>query len=162
MNDEKARPQNGPAISERVARGLGWFSIGLGLAELVAPGKLAQALGLEGKETLLRGYGVRELGAGALALRGSEAAAMWSRAGGDLVDLGTLALGYRDGTEEQRRNAAIAIAAVAGITLVDVLTAVSLSRGTSHAYSPGVRVDHGEPAAPVLADVPGEPALEPA
>ena len=32
---------------DRVSRGLGWFSIALGAAELAAPGKLASALGME-------------------------------------------------------------------------------------------------------------------
>ena len=122
-----ANPSKSMTTSDRVARGLGWFSLGLGLAEIVAPGGLAKALGLEGKERLLQAYGAREIGAGMWALSDTPAPAIWSRVGGDLVDLGTLMLGYRDGDEEQRRNAAIAIAAVAGITVVDLVTAISLN-----------------------------------
>lgn len=114
--------------SQRMARNLGWFSIGLGFAEIIAPGRLANALGLEGKENLLRGYGVREIGAGVWALSDTPGPAMWSRFAGDLLDLGTLAVGYRDGDEEQRKYAGFAIAAVAGITLVDLLTAATLTR----------------------------------
>lgn len=111
----------------RVARGLGWFSLGLGLAELVAPGKLGRALGLGGKEALLRFYGAREIGAGLGALSAAPAPAIWARFAGDLVDLATIAAGLREADETQRRNAFIALAAVGGITLVDLVTALSLS-----------------------------------
>ena len=118
------------AMTDRLARGLGWFSIGLGIAELAAPGVLARAVGLEGKENLLRAYGAREIGAGvgALTLADPEPA-MWSRFGGDLLDLGTLAVGVRDGDAEQRRAAGVAIAAVAAVTIVDLLVAAGLNSG---------------------------------
>src|SRR5687768_12878841 len=125
------RPDRSFTITDRVARNLGWFSIGLGLAELIAPGKMARSLGLEGKENLLRGYGAREIGAGMWALTDTPAPAIWSRVAGDLLDLGTLAVGYRNGDDEQRRNAAMAIVAVAGITVVDLVTASNLTRMTS-------------------------------
>ena len=127
------RPDRSLTATDRVARGLGWFSIGLGLAEIIAPGKLGKALGLEGKEALLRAYGGREIGAGMWALTDTPTPAIWGRVAGDLVDLGTLALGIRDGDDEQRRNAWIAIAAVAGITMVDLLTALSLNAERSEA-----------------------------
>lgn len=122
-----SRPDRSLTATDRVARGLGWFSIGLGLAELIAPGKLSRALGLEGRERLLQAYGGREIGAGIWALSDTPAPAIWGRVAGDIVDLATLAAGLRDGDEEQRRNAWIALAAVAGITAVDILTAASLT-----------------------------------
>ena len=97
-----SRPDRSLTTSDRVARGLGWFSLALGLTELVAPGKLGKALGLEGKETLLRAYGGREIGAGVWALSDTPAPAIWARVAGDLVDLGTLAYGLREADEEQR------------------------------------------------------------
>ena len=36
--------------ADRAGRALGWFSIGLGLTELIAPGVLTRALGMRGKE----------------------------------------------------------------------------------------------------------------
>jgi hypothetical protein len=122
-----SRPDRSLTLTDRAARGLGWFSIGLGLVELVAPGRLGRALGLEGRERLLQAYGGREIGAGIWALSDTPAPAIWSRVAGDLVDLATLAAGLREGDEEQRRNAWIAFAAVAGITAVDILTAASLT-----------------------------------
>lgn len=122
-----SRPDRSLTATDRVARGLGWFSIALGITELVAPGKLARALGLEGHERLLRAYGGREIGAGIWALSDTPAPAIWGRVAGDVVDLATLAAGLRGADEEQKRNAWIALAAVAGIALVDSLTAASLT-----------------------------------
>lgn len=122
-----SRPDRSLTTTDRVARGLGWFSLALGAAEIVAPGKLARALGIEGRERLLQAYGGREIGAGIWALSDTPAPAIWSRVAGDLVDLATLAAGVREGGEEQRRNAWIGLAVVAGITAVDILTAASLT-----------------------------------
>src|SRR6476661_10771639 len=72
--------------AERLARGLGWFSIGLGLTELLAPGAVARLAGGHGKHTgLLRLYGLRELASGAMIFsKGRKpAAAVWSRVAGD-------------------------------------------------------------------------------
>lgn len=134
-------PKRSLTTADRVARGLGWFSIGLGLVELVAPGKMARVLGLEGNETLLRAYGGREVGAGMWALSTNPAPAIWSRVAGDIVDLGTLTAGLRDGDEEQQRNAKIAAAAVAGFLVIDLVTAIALtseqseSKGEQRDYS---------------------------
>jgi hypothetical protein len=112
-------PERSLTTADRLARGLGWFSLGLGLVELVAPGKLARTLGLEGKEGLVRALSV------------DAAPAIWSRVAGDLVDLGTLAVGMRKGDDEQRRYAGYAIAAVVGVTVVDLLVASTLTRQRS-------------------------------
>ena len=136
-----SNPERSMTTADRLARGLGWFSIGLGVAELVAPGKLTRALGLEGRENLVRAFGAREIGAGVGALSTEPRPAMWSRVGGDLLDLGTLAVGFRNGDAEQRRNAAIAITAVLGVTLADIYTASTLTgerkkdRGETRDYS---------------------------
>ena len=36
--------------ADRMAKALGWFSIGLGLTELIAAERITRALGMEGKE----------------------------------------------------------------------------------------------------------------
>jgi hypothetical protein len=146
-----ANPERSLTAADRIARGLGWFSIGLGLAEIVAPGKLARALGLEGKENLVRAFGAREIGAGVGALSTEPRPALWSRVGGDLLDLGTLAVGFRNGDSEQRRNAALAITAVLGVTLADLYTASALTgqrkqdRGETRDYSDRSGFPRGAP-----------------
>jgi len=113
--------------AEQNARGLGWFSLGLGATELVAPGRLARWLGLQGKKGLIRFYGAREVAAGIGAFTANPAPAMMARAAGDFVDLGTLALGLRSEERGARRNVAAAMVAVAGVTLVDIWAAAQLS-----------------------------------
>lgn len=111
------------SAGDALVRGIGLFSIGLGVAELVAPGKIAKTFGLEGKENLLRAYGVREIGSGIGTLSTDPTPALWSRVGGDALDLATLAFGAKGSDDRTKKNAMIGIAAVAGITALDALAA---------------------------------------
>ena len=105
---------------ERLAKGMGWFSIGLGLAELLASRQLCRALGMEGRETLVQSYGARELATGVAILMSHDPTPwMWGRVGGDALDLATLASGF-GGDNPQRTNLAIATVAVAGATVLDI------------------------------------------
>lgn len=105
--------------ADRLARGLGWFSIALGLTELVAGRRLARALGLRDKTGLIRGYGARELASAIPTLSVDKSIGLVARIGGDVLDLGTLATALRPGNPK-RRNAVVATAMVAGITLLDI------------------------------------------
>ncbi len=95
------------------------FSVGLGLGELLATRRLTTALGMDGSEGLVRVYGGREIGAGMLTLAAPQAG-IASRIAGDALDIATLMppLGHRN---PKRGNAAIAFAAVLGVTALDVL-----------------------------------------
>jgi hypothetical protein len=119
--------------TDRAARLLGWFSLGLGFAELIAPGKITQAIGLEGKEGLVRAYGAREIAAGMTSLAVEADVGIWSRVAGDLLDIGTIAYAMQEADERQKRNAGIALAAVVGIALIDAFVASRLSRQRSRA-----------------------------
>jgi len=113
--------------AQATARGLGWFSIGLGILELVAPRKLARGLGLNGKEDIIAAYGMREIATGVGILASKDPTPwIWGRVGGDALDLGTLALGVED-SNPRKSNLALAFAAVAGVTILDLVTAQSLS-----------------------------------
>lgn len=122
------RRSEAPSMAGHVARGLGWFSIGLGLAEIAAPQSLSRALGMEGRETLLRAYGLREIVNGAAILIADDPGpAVWARVAGDGLDIASLIPGLTE-DNPKRGNVALALAAVAGITLVDLCCAQSLSR----------------------------------
>jgi hypothetical protein len=110
-----------------VARGLGWFSIGLGLIELLAPRFLANRLGLGSRNRLVTGYGLREIatGIGILAVQ-DPTRLIWSRVAGDVLDLTTLAVPLT-GSVARKGGAAISFAAVLGVTILDVLCARTLS-----------------------------------
>ncbi|MDB5650591.1 MAG: hypothetical protein JWL62_2111 [Hyphomicrobiales bacterium] len=109
-----------------MAKGLGWFSIGLGVAELLAPREITRFLGLEGHETLVRSFGLRELGNGYGLLTAQDPTPwMWGRVGGDAIDLASLSLGI-DRENPQRDNVIRAAVAVAGVTALDLYCAQEL------------------------------------
>ena len=115
--------------AERVARGLGWFSIGLGLAELLAPRAVARLCGCEGKHTgLIRLYGLREIAAGLMIFSQGRkpAAGVWSRVAGDAIDLATLAAAAVN-PKTNKAGVAFAAANVLAVTAVDVMCAQTLS-----------------------------------
>jgi hypothetical protein len=126
--------------SQKLARGLGWFSIGLGLAEVLIPGRLARAFGMRGEETLLRFYGAREIANGLGILASSQPRPwMWGRVAGDAMDLATLAARLNHALPREQRNIALAIGAVAGVTAADIACARALAprepRPLLHDYS---------------------------
>lgn len=133
------RQQRVPELDgkEHLANGLGWFSIGLGLAEVVAPGRVAQLIGLPDEDRtrgILRAYGCREIasGIGILSQPQQQAGWMWGRVAGDLLDLGTLMSGMNS-EQASRTKIAAATAAVLGVTALDVMCAQQLSQGHEHA-----------------------------
>lgn len=100
--------------------GLGWFSIGLGLTELLAAKQVCKFLGVEeSNKRLVRGLGVRELVSGTGILRGRRHNPwLKSRVWGDAMDLMLLAAALRASSSKLR--AVTAIAAVTGVTALDV------------------------------------------
>jgi hypothetical protein len=129
---------DGAQPSQSLAVGLGWFSIALGFAELVAPDGVARLIGVTPTDSnvrTLRAYGAREIGAGlAILAQPDRASWMWSRVAGDAVDLATLAAVMNDDSTDRGR-ARLAAAAVLGVTALDVFCAQQLnqSRGNGHA-----------------------------
>ena len=125
--------QRGPLAQigpERVARGLGWFSIGLGLAELLTPGLIARLCGGQGRHTgLIRLYGLREIAAGLMIFsQGNKpASGVWSRVAGDALDLATLAAAAVN-PRTNKAGVAFGTLNVLGVTALDVLCAQELSR----------------------------------
>jgi hypothetical protein len=131
-----ARGQGGSNRNETadaLARGLGWFSIGLGLAEVLAPRGLTRALGLDGHERLVRAYGMREIATGIGILAAKDPTPwIWGRVGGDALDLATLAGGFHDGNRH-KGNVGMALGAVAAVSALDVYCASALSGGAQPA-----------------------------
>lgn len=113
---------------QTLANFLGWFSLGLGAAELLAPRALERWLGVEDRTLLVQGYGVREIGTGIGILTERRPAGwVWGRVAGDVLDLGTLATALTP-NNPRKRNVLLAMGAVAGVMALDVLCARQLSR----------------------------------
>lgn len=113
------------AQAHSIAVGLGWLSIGLGIAELVLAPAMARAFGMRGQSGLIRLYGLREIanGIGLLAAK-DKAPWLWGRVAGDALDIATLG-SYVDGNR-RKENVALALGAVAGVTALDVYDAQAL------------------------------------
>jgi uncharacterized membrane protein len=111
---------------------LGWLSIGLGLAELLAPRALGRAIGVgESQSGTLRAMGVREIvsGLGLLSER-MPATWAWSRVAGDAIDLALLGAAVRAPDSDPRRIA-VAAAGVAAVTALDVYASRRLQASQS-------------------------------
>jgi len=125
---------------ENLAQVLGWFSIGLGASEILAPKQLRKAAGLEdgdGHHVLLRTLGVREIASGVGILsRRRPTEWVWSRVAGDVMDLASLATGLAS-SKAKRGKLIAAIAAVAGVTVLDVLCAKRLSHSSGKLTTSG-------------------------
>ena len=111
-----------------VADGLGWFSIALGAAELLAPKTLDRQLGVGEHENVTRLYGLREIGVGAgILLSRDPTPWLWARVAGDVLDLASLAPAL--GSDNPRRPMAAAAAGnVALIAALDVAAAMASGR----------------------------------
>lgn len=120
QNAWRERNRGESARAQHLARSLGWFSIGLGLAEILVPRRLGRIIGVRGHHGLMRTMGVREVAAGIAVLSNkAPARSMAARVSGDALDLGLLAAGL--GSRGARRSRiAGAVAAVAGVTALDL------------------------------------------
>jgi hypothetical protein len=112
--------------TDRTARALGWFSIALGVSELLFARHYARLLGVGGTEWLVRVSGLREIGEGMLTLSPSKAAGLWSRVAGDALDIAMLGAAAR-APRANRASVGAALAFVLGVTVVDVVAAQAVS-----------------------------------
>lgn len=106
-----------------LSRLLGYFSIGLGLAEVLAPRAMAQLTGVD-RQGMLRAYGLREIISGIGILSNTRPAGwLWSRVAGDALDLLTLSNSFSMADAQKRKRALASFLAVAGVTALDMFCA---------------------------------------
>lgn len=104
-----------------VARGLALFGIGLGILELAAPQRLVRLAGLDGRDRVLRLFGLREIASGLLILAAKDPERLlWVRVVGDALDSALLGSGMAPGQRRPHR-AMLATLAVAPVVALDVL-----------------------------------------
>ena len=123
----RQRGFDGLGTADPLERGLGWFSIALGAAAVVAPRVVSWISGTR-SPALMRLVGTRELAAGVgILTQRNRAPWLWSRVVGDTFDLAALSVAlFRRGT---RGRAARAMTAVAGVTALDILAALRATGG---------------------------------
>jgi hypothetical protein len=116
----------------KTARALGWMSMGIAAAEILGRGWVERKLlGIHEHRQLMLGLGIREATAGATILSQRKvtatlAAGLWSRVGGDAMDLALLA------TAAPRSRRRLSLGAntllVLGVTALDVCCAWRVQR----------------------------------
>ncbi|HEY9515763.1 MAG TPA: SRPBCC family protein [Gemmatimonadaceae bacterium] len=115
----------------RLANALGWLGVGIGVAQIAAPGAVARLVGVDGSKrnrTLMRALGAREIAAGVGVLSTARPARwMWARTAGDAVDLSLLGATLTSDVAQKDKTVA-ATAAVLGVTALDVVSARRLTR----------------------------------
>ncbi len=134
-HETAGHPPSGVNQDEQMARALGWLSLGIGLAAVLAPRAVAGIIGVRCTPMWLRIVGSRKLanGLGILSERGLPAW-VWARFAGDVAQLALLdAARSQPGALPGRIG--VAAAAVVGIGAVDVTCASNLMRspGALHA-----------------------------
>lgn len=135
-------------MTDRLARGLGLFSLGLGVPQLAMPGELNRFIGVADDATSRkwqRIVGAREvLAAPGLLRRRAPAGWLWARVAGDGMDIVLLGRALIDGRSTSPDRTDRALTAVVGITAVDLLAALAAttrrSRTTHRTAAPSVRV----------------------
>jgi uncharacterized membrane protein len=117
---------------EGLADFLGYFSLGLGLAELVAPTLMSRLIGVKHPDdrtrSTMRLMGVREIGHGISILSKQQPTeALWGRVAGDALDLVLLGRTLAN-PDNDRGRTIFAAANVLAVTALDVMAAKQLSR----------------------------------
>jgi hypothetical protein len=123
-----SHPSQSEPATRKLAAFLGWFSLALGIVELIWGGILAQHLGLQGFEWLVRVYGAREFVTGVLILASRNRTPwIWLRVIGDGLDAATLVWGYtRD--PNHLMGIVIAFVAVTPVVIADIYCAIRLTQ----------------------------------
>ena len=143
---QRTQPGLPSGNAKRLARGLGWFSFGLGLTELFAPNLIARISGVSEERTgLIRLYGLREIASGiAIFSQKNPAAGVWSRVAGDALDLASLGAAATS-PDANLGRISFATANVLAVTALDVMCARQLSNGNKGIHAKGSCIVNREP-----------------
>ena len=136
---EGPRAAKGP--NEKLADFLGWFSVGLGVSQIVMPRVVSKICGIDDSDSntvLMRALGMRELTSGVGILTQEHPTSwVWSRVAGDVMDLALLGKAFSN-DENHRGRTTFATAAVLGVLALDVLSAQQLAQSPNTAVNPDV------------------------
>ncbi len=125
--------------TSRLVRGLGLASLALGVPMLARTDTVAELVGVDddpAARPVIQAVGVRELVAALLLLAGPRGSA-WFRVAGDAADLALLGTALADRSGERERRVRRATAAVAAITVLDLVAALRRRRDQHGSGRPG-------------------------
>jgi uncharacterized membrane protein len=130
------RPEHHKRAGQSLANGLGWFSVGLGLTQLVAARTLSRLIGFDGRGldvVLMRMIGLREVGAGAgLLLQSRKQPWVIARLGGDVMDKALLGAAILSGQPKHRGRTLLALGSVLGVGAADLQCSLQLTSEANH------------------------------
>jgi uncharacterized membrane protein len=143
---ERFQPGLPTSNGKRLAKGLGWFSLGLGMTELLAPKFIARISGVpERRSGVIRLYGLREIASGiGIFAQKNPAEAVWSRVAGDVLDLTSLGLACTS-PDAKRGRITFATANVLAVTALDVIAAKQLSSGKKGVHASASCIVNAQP-----------------
>jgi len=120
-----------------LTQALGWFSIGLGLAQIASPGGIARMIGLRADnetQQVMRAVGMRELATGVgILMHPQPAGWVKARVGGDIMDLTLLGAALAS-DDTERDKTSMAALAVVGVTVADIMASQRLSSAADGGY----------------------------
>jgi hypothetical protein len=120
-----ALPGRSQSAHDLLAKGLGYFSIALGMTELLAPRAVCEAAGIEDREGVIQVYGAREIAQGIAILASHDPTPwIWGRVAGDALDIGTVLTETRS---LGNPNTILSLVALAGVTALDMICATGLT-----------------------------------
>lgn len=121
----RRQPPDERNFDERLARGLGWFGLALGVAQVAAPGLLAKAIGVAPgprARAAIRLVGAREIATSlGVLVRPRSSRFLWARVAGHAIDLALLGAAARWRSRTGRSVGAALV--VAGVAALDVWAA---------------------------------------
>ncbi|CAN5774020.1 hypothetical protein BH23GEM6_BH23GEM6_21010 [soil metagenome] len=132
MNNPRSVRPSGSQEAQGLANFIGWFSIGLGIAEIVGTHQLTELIGVKPtrkNKAVMQAMGVREIvkGVGIL-VKDRPTDWLWGRVAGDMLDVALLGRALSSHSKKPERTTA-AIGAVLGVAALDVFTAQALASG---------------------------------
>ncbi|MDP7706413.1 SRPBCC family protein [Mycobacterium sp. TY815] len=122
-----------------LVKALGAASLGLGLSEIVAPGRIAALAGVDEtrrSRAIIRALGMRECGHGAALLAGPDKL-VWTRVAGDVLDVAFLGAGVMRRGPGRRRRGLITAAALTAIGGADLYAALRTTHGDTARHAGG-------------------------
>lgn len=147
----------------QLVEGLGLFSLGLGTAQLLAPGAMNRLIGVDDdakSRAVMRWLGgAREVAAGVgIESRYRPDLWLWARVAGDMLDLSMLGAVLASPRRDLagRSRAAVATAAVVGVTVADVVAAVRVRRNGAQNGEQGKTMSDVEAKASITVNRPVE------